>query len=490
MAFGFKPKHVEEITFENLTQEQILIIGLETAKKLNWRVGATSEGGFVAYTSMSMSSWGEQLSVAIENNRAIVTSECTGSQIADWGKNKRNVQTFLETLNQQREVLSGEEIASRHLELKSTFHTNESAVNQPLESSRGKITGVLSIFTPTDGYFITPIIVILNILVFVLMVVGGANAFLPDSESLLQWGANFRPMTLDGQWWRLLTSCFLHIGILHLAMNLYALVYIGIMLEPRLGKTRFLAAYIISGIGGSVASLFWHELTISAGASGAIFGMYGVFLAMLTTNLIEKAARQTLLTSVAIFVGYNLVNGLRGGIDNAAHIGGLITGMIFGYCFYLSLTKPEDTNRRYLTIVLPAILVLGASIFVFTQTSNDVGEYQKKMDAFVVLEAKALEVFSKLENTPNDEILKEIEEKGIASWKEGMKLINETEKLNIPEELREKNKKLLEYCQLRVESYELLYKAIKEDTDQYASEMTEYNRRLEDVIKQLGGGEQ
>jgi rhomboid protease GluP len=489
MAFGFTPKHSEEISFEDLNSEQILIIGIEAAKTLGWRIGPSTIDGFIAYTNLSMSSWGEQIAVKINNSRAVITSECTGSQIADWGKNKRNVETFLQAFNTQKPLTSPDDVVIKLLEIKAQAHEAETSINQPLESSRGKISNIFSIFIPTEGYYVTPIIVNINLIIFILMILSGVNVFLPDNESLLLWGANFRPATLDGQWWRLLTSCFLHIGILHLAMNLYALVYIGLMLEPRLGKTRFLSAYLLSGIGGSAASLFWHDLTISAGASGAIFGMYGVFLAMLTTNLIEKAARQTMLTSVVIFVGYNLVTGIRGGIDNAAHIGGLVTGIVAGYSFYISLIRPEDANRKYLTIILPAIIGVAAAVFVYTNTSNDVGVYQKKMEAFVVLEEKALSIYSKLDNTPTDELLREINEISIPSWKEGVKLINETQKLDIPETLRERNRSLLEYCQIRIESYETLYKAISEDTDKYTPEIEEYNRRLEALIKQLGSGQ-
>jgi rhomboid protease GluP len=137
------------------------------------------------------------------------------------------------------------------------------------------------------------------------MAITGVNIISPDSESLVQWGANFRPLTLEGQAWRLLTNCFLHIGILHLLLNMYALLYIGVLLEPHLGRLRFAAFYILTCIIASTVSVSWHDLTVSAGASGAIFGMYGVFLALLSTNLIEKSARKALLASIGIFVVFN-----------------------------------------------------------------------------------------------------------------------------------------------------------------------------------------
>ncbi|WP_373395877.1 rhomboid family intramembrane serine protease [Algoriphagus halophilus] len=206
-------------------------------------------------------------------------------------------------------------------------------------SSKEKITGFFSIFNPIDGYFVTPLLIICNLLIFIAMIYTGTHFLFPDIQDLLDWGANYRPFTVDGQWWRLLVSCFLHIGILHLLFNMYALFYIGLLLEPYLGKARFLAAYLISGIAASIASIWWNGMVVSAGASGAIFGMYGVFLALLSTNLVDKSIRKSLFTSIGVFVVYNLVNGLNpnNGVDNAAHIGGLLTGFVLGYGFVPSL---------------------------------------------------------------------------------------------------------------------------------------------------------
>jgi rhomboid protease GluP len=290
MAFGFPPRHVHEITFDELTHEQILIIGLETVKALSWDVGHTSQSGFIAYTQFSFSSASEEVSVRIENQKATLKSECTGSQLADWGKNQRNIESFLAGFRERMGTVSPEEAAARFAEIKSSVDEKGDVLNQPPQTSRDKINNVFSLFIPTEGYYFTPIIINVNILVFVGMVITGVDIMLPDSQSLIDWGANFRPVTLEGQWWRLVTSTFLHIGIIHLLMNMYALMYIGLLLEPQLGKTRFFSAYMLTGIAGSAASLYWHDLTVSAGASGAIFGMYGVFLAMLTTNLIEKSS--------------------------------------------------------------------------------------------------------------------------------------------------------------------------------------------------------
>lgn len=307
----------------------------------------------------------------------------------------------------------------------------------------------------------------------------------PDNESLLNWGANFRPMTLEGEWWRLITNFFLHIGVFHLLMNMYALLYIGVLLEPHLGRTRFISAYLLSGITASIASLWWHDLTISAGASGAIFGMYGVFLSMLTTNLIEKRARKTLLTSIAIFVGYNLIYGLNGDIDNAAHIGGLLGGLVIGYAFIPSLKEPEENNLKFVTIGFLSILILVSSFIVYKKLPNDIVAYDTKIKEFLTMEAMALEVYNLPKNTPNDEILFDLKDRGIYYWNENIKLIDSFKDMDLPSEIKTRNSLLKEYCELRIKSYELLYKAVSEDTDQYRSQIEDYNKQIEAKIKEI-----
>lgn len=493
MAFGLSPKYIQDLALENLTPEQFLVLTIEAAKKLGWNVGYTSANGFVAFTKFSMSSWSEEVKVKIDGTNANLKSECTGSQMVDWGKNKENIENLIATFNELKNSFNPEELAQKYEELKPNLISKEQDVlSQPPATTKEKITSVFAIFKPTQGYFITPIIINLNIAIFILMVISGVNFMLPDNESLIKWGANFRPITLEGESWRLITNCFLHIGIFHLLMNMYALLYIGLLLEPHLGKTRFIAAYLLTGITASIASLWWNDLTISAGASGAIFGMYGVFLAMLTTNLIEKSARKALLTSIAVFVGYNIVNGLKphSGIDNAAHIGGLIGGLVIGYALIPSLKKPEENKLKYTTIGLLTVIIIVSSFIVYKKIPNDIGTYDKKIKEFVSMEAMALEVYNLPPNTPKDKILYGIKDRGIYYWNENIKLIDSFKDLNLPLAIITKNRLLKEYCELRIESYELLYKAISEDTDQYKTQIEDYNKQIGEKIKELGGGQQ
>ncbi|HOY96748.1 MAG TPA: rhomboid family intramembrane serine protease [Catalimonadaceae bacterium] len=200
----------------------------------------------------------------------------------------------------------------------------------------------IPLYIPQPGFFITPILIYLNLAVYLLMALSGFGFLQFQADDLMKMGANFRPDTIGGEWWRLLTSVFLHGGLLHLLANMYGLFFIGSILEPLLGRTRFLGAYLICGIIASLASIGWYEATVSVGASGAIFGMYGLFLALLLAKIFHPEFAQTFLSSTLIFVGFNLLMGFQGGIDNAAHIGGLVSGFAIGWLLKSEFRPPDD----------------------------------------------------------------------------------------------------------------------------------------------------
>jgi rhomboid protease GluP len=196
------------------------------------------------------------------------------------------------------------------------------------------ILDMLNYLIPKGEHFATSILIDLNILVFLIMVFSGVNIISPNGHELLQWGANRRLETTGGEWWRLFTSIFLHGGIMHLFLNIYGLSFAGIFVEPLFGRRKFIFLYVLSGLAGSLASIWWYQNTISMGASGAIFGLFGAILGLLFTNTVPAEGRKTFLLIISSYVGINLLWGLTGGIDNAAHIGGLLSGAIIGILFY------------------------------------------------------------------------------------------------------------------------------------------------------------
>lgn len=205
---------------------------------------------------------------------------------------------------------------------------------------------ILDFFIPKEGFYITPILINLNLIVFIAMVIGGFGFVSFKGEDLLNWGANYRPVTTGGQWWRLLTNTFMHGGLMHILANMYGLLFVGIFLEPLLGKKKYLLIYLTTGILASVASIWWYEATVSVGASGAIFGLYGFFLATLLFKVFPPEFGKAFLVSTLVFVGFNLLMGFTGGIDNAAHIGGLVSGFIIGLVISKQLKQQIDATTE------------------------------------------------------------------------------------------------------------------------------------------------
>ncbi len=214
--------------------------------------------------------------------------------------------------------------------------TDASEQESPAEQKpeRSDLAEIISVLTPRKGHFATPILLDLNILVFICMVLVGAGFSSFETTGLLSWGANSRPLVLEGEYWRLLTSTFLHGGLEHLIVNMLGLLFIGFFLEPVIGAWRFALSYLLTGLAGSLASIWWHPLSVSVGASGAILGMYGVAIALLLTNLLPGQLKRTSLLCFVAYAGYSLLSGLTGNIDNAAHLGGLLSGILIGLALY------------------------------------------------------------------------------------------------------------------------------------------------------------
>lgn len=489
MTAGSTPGYVEQRALGALTQQQFLALAREAATQKRLSLGYTSDNGFTSYTNNGAFSWNAELTVKVENGLAQIAGTSTTYEQMDTGKNKELVASFLAKMDELLANGAGEAGALSAAALQPVAGQSgreEDAVLQEPPAKPKTFKDLLSAFVPVPGFFITPIIINLNILVFMAMVANGAHFLNPEGETLVRWGANFKPATLDGQWWRLLTNCFIHIGILHLLLNMYALMYIGSLLEPYLGKARFLTAYLLTGIAASITSLWWHDLTISAGASGAIFGMYGLFLAMLTTDLIEKEARKPLLTSIGIFVGYNLLYGLKGGIDNAAHIGGLVSGLIAGYILLPGLRNTDEPGLKWKGIALLSLVLVGSSFIVYKNLDNDLAIYEKGIKEFTDTETFALSVFKLPEDTPKEDKLFTLRDEGLNYWNQNLQLIKSFENLKLPPPAVKRNALLKQYCELRIQSYELMYRAIAEESDQFDAEILSVNRKIENIIEQLG----
>jgi rhomboid protease GluP len=485
MAFGFTPKYEQSLDLNGLDPEHYLVISLDAVKQLDWSINYTSKSGLVAIIGGGAFSSAEEFKLVIQDGTVSITSKTLSSGMYDWGKNKAHVEDFLKAFDDIQNSMSESEIEEKVNEVMPPLREQEEdKLTAPAETAQEKLQSFLSFFTPREGYYITPIIIDINILVFILMAFSGISLLEPSTKDIIAWGGNLRGITLSGQWWRLLTNTFLHIGVLHILMNMYALLYIGILLEPYLGKFRFASAYLFTGVLASLASIYWHPMTVSAGASGAIFGMYGVFLAMLTTNIIDKKTRSALLASIGVFVVFNLMNGVKAGIDNAAHIGGLISGLIIGYAYYPGLKSPESLNLKYITVGLLLVATLTTSFVMYHKIPNDIARYDEKMEDFAKRESYALDVL-RMKNTTKEALLSALKNQGLENWNNNLKILDDADKLDIPGSLKQRDSILRRYCELRIKSYNLYYRSMQENSKEYQASIDSCNQEIQGIIDGL-----
>ena len=211
--------------------------------------------------------------------------------------------------------------------------------------------------------YVTYALLAINILLFIIMVfVSGDGVYGFQTETLVKFGGNVKSLVLNGEYWRLIASAFLHDGFLHLICNMYALYVLGIQLENFFGKTRFAIIYLFSAITGNLLSLvFADPNVVSIGASGAIFGLFG---SLLYFGYYYRVYLGTVLrTQIVPVILINLLFGIvTPGIDNAAHIGGLIGGIFIsmGIGVKFKSTKSDMINGMIVsTLYLLFLIYMG-----------------------------------------------------------------------------------------------------------------------------------
>ena len=212
---------------------------------------------------------------------------------------------------------------------------------------------------------LTQIIFGANIAVFLATALASQSLTDISGEVAVRFGANFGPYTLSGEWWRLLTYMFLHGGAIHIFVNMWCLWYLGELCESLYGRWTYAAIYLITGVSGGLASIAWNPRVLSVGASGAIFGLAGALIASLYLgefSLPRESISGRLLVLV-MFAVFNLGFGGKD-VDNACHIGGLVSGLILGALIARLAPQTDAPMRRttVLGIVVLAVLAAGFGV--------------------------------------------------------------------------------------------------------------------------------
>ncbi len=221
----------------------------------------------------------------------------------------------------------------------------------------------------------------INCAVFLAMVANGVSAWDPTVAQVMRWGAdNAGSVLIDGQWLRIVSAMFVHVGILHLAVNMWCLWNLGLLAEPLMGSFGLFAAYILTGAAGNLLSTCYNWVRpmhdggnivfpAGAGASGAVFGIAGTLIVLLKSSRlpIPQFELKRLRKSVIYFAAINLVLGLAVNfgsgftgveIDNSAHIGGCICGLLFAAPLVPRIGSPRSVFTLRLRLAIAATVIL------------------------------------------------------------------------------------------------------------------------------------
>ncbi len=229
---------------------------------------------------------------------------------------------------------------------------------------------------------VTYALLAINVVVWLAMGIAGGSE---DPDVLLRFGAMFGPLIASGEYWRLFTAMFLHVGLLHLAFNGFGLLIFGRIVEGIYGPVRFALIYILAGLFGSVASYLLNSIAIGAGASGAIFGVLGALAAfyLARREMLGEMGRQS-LTGLAVIAGFNLIFGFtQPGIDNWAHMGGLAGGFAIGMALAPNYRRVDDVfglggrvvdvnslARSFWVVPVAVVLLFGGTVLGNSRMPN------------------------------------------------------------------------------------------------------------------------
>lgn len=216
----------------------------------------------------------------------------------------------------------------------------------------------------------TTTLLTINTIVFIGMVLTGGSLQSFSGEQLIRWGGNYGPLTIGGEYWRLITAGFVHANFFHFAFNMWGLWNLGRLSERFFGKWQTFLIYMLTGFGGALLSIAYNHHRLSVGASGAIFGIAGAILAGLKFGdlPISPAEKRATVSSLILVIVLNFGMGMGGNIDNMCHLGGFISGLMVG--LPLGAFARKSGLQAVTLVITAAVLAAGARELVQTNGAD------------------------------------------------------------------------------------------------------------------------
>jgi rhomboid protease GluP len=473
-AWGISPYRKITIPLGDYNSDHYLTLLYQAMLNRGWDIGYFNHDGIIAYTPISWASYSEEVSARVLGDTVVIKSECVGFQglFTDYSKNQENIDVLLGEIEYADFHMQGFLEENTQALMSSVPEKQFLNLDDPPMAGKELVHCFFLPFVPRKKYFFTPILVIINILAFIVTTVlimrilrshPGEDIF---EKVYLSMGFSSRPTVLKGEYWRLFTSMFLHFSILHLVLNMVVLVYIGSLIESKLGKWNFLMVYLFTGIIASTVSVIWHDNEISAGASGAIFGLFGVLLAFLSTDFYERSARKALLISTAIVVAYNIIP-IGKGIDHAAHLGGLISGYIFGWITYLGLTHRNRFIKRWgMALIGTATVIVLVSCTIRFSRHYQTKQYAALSEKITQLSRDIDAYFYTRTYASHEEKLDSIQQKALPEARALYKIAAQIDKLTLSSQRHKEAHVRAKLIRLQCQLYHFLYLEFKDQRNE------------------------
>ncbi len=354
-----------------------------------------------------------------------------------------------------------------------------------------------SLHAATPKTPVTYTIIALNVAVFGVMIARGVPFLSPTAQDMLPWGAGFGPLTMTGEWWRLLTQMFLHFGIIHLLFNMWIFKDAGQLVERWLGSTTFAALYLTSGLVGGVASLSVHPTSVTAGASGAVFGVIGALAGLLlvarheTPQHLASKLGSSLGSLLAINLAYGFMNQ---SVDMAAHGVGLLTGLACCLLVYRrdALHAPEHrASRAPLAVGAGAALVLA----LMSVLPWSVVHASDAIDAFAAAEDRAINAYNDgLRRAQAGELddaafAALVEADCLPEWRASRRDLIELDE-GLPDSLAQRVDRLVDYATKRQAAWEALVEYGHTGDDAQVRLWAKLSRDADRLVASLGNADE
>lgn len=327
-------------------------------------------------------------------------------------------------------------------------------------------------------------LVIINTGIFIAMAFNGAGIFESDTEVVIKWGASAKDRVIAGDYWRLFTACFLHFGVVHLLANMIGLFYASIFLIPVQNRLQFLVGYLASGVFSFAVSMWWHNDIVSAGASGAIFGCYGMLLGLAFTPVFNREDRPTVLVYLGIYAGFNLLYGLKDGVDNAAHIGGLVSGTVIGLVYYYPIKFPKQTAVQLLGHFAVLLIGFGGSYLLVKNTYYYGTQFYSLDKQYGLLEKQGLEYYNTTDSSYENKLA--LVHQSVTAFDSALQVaIAMRDVKGLPDYDEEYTSRLVLYSQYRLTEFQLLEDEFRTGTNEWYDSISNVQLQIDSLLKRF-----